>query len=106
MLAGAAEHTDAPPGSSWQAMFTPRKPPRNSACLAFATSKEEAMEDVIRSLQNKAFLFDDPDAYVAGVEDAVRALDALHAPQTARPHEPVPTLVGRDQPSRDTTRAV
>jgi hypothetical protein len=74
--------------------------------VPFATSKEEAMEDVIRSLLSKAFLFDDPDAYAAGVEDAVRALDALHATPAAPPGEQVPTLVGQSQLSRDTTRAV
>jgi hypothetical protein len=32
------------------------------------------MDEIIRHLLDKAFLFDDPDAYASGVQEAVRAL--------------------------------
>jgi hypothetical protein len=64
------------------------------------------MEDVIRRLLSKAFLFDDPSAYAAGVEDAIRALDELRAPLAARPEQRSSVPLRSAQPTRDTTSAV
>lgn len=36
-------------------------------------------EELRRRLADRAFLFDDPKAYVAGVEDALRAVDQTDA---------------------------
>lgn len=64
-------------------------------------------DELRRQLADRAFLFDDPDAYLAGVEAALRAVaerDHRHLGRAAAPHPTARQPMGMSGMERVTNR--